>query len=68
MVVKAEEECRKMKDEFLSAEHILLAVSNYEKANSVFSSLGIKHNDLLKALQSVRGSPLFVMSGIWSGI
>ena len=56
MVSKAEEEARKMKDEFLSAEHILLAVSNYKKANSVFSSLGIKHNNLLKALQSVRGS------------
>ena len=56
MVSKAEEEARKMKDEFLSAEHILLAVSNYKKANSVFSSLGIKHNNLLQALQSVRGS------------
>ena len=45
-----------MKDEFLSAEHILLAVSNYKKANSVFRSLGIKYDDLLKALQSIRGS------------
>jgi len=56
MVSKAEEEARKMKDEFLSAEHILLAVSNYKKANSVFRSLGIKYDDLLKALQSIRGS------------
>jgi len=56
IVNKAEEEARKMKDEFLSAEHILLAVSNYKKANSVFRSLGIKYDDLLKALQSIRGS------------
>ena len=56
IVSKAEEEARKMKDEFLSAEHILLAVSNYKKANSVFRSLGIKYDDLLKALQSIRGS------------
>ncbi len=56
MVSKAEEEARKMKDEFLSEEHILLAGSNYKKANSVFRSLGIKYNDLLKALQSIRGS------------
>ena len=56
MVSKAEEEARKMKDEFLSTEHILLAVSNYKKANSVFRSLGIKYDDLLKALQSIRGS------------
>ena len=56
MVSKAEEEARKMKDEFLSAEHILLAVSNYKKRNSVFRSLGIKYDDLLKALQSIRGS------------
>ena len=56
IVSKAEQEARKMKDEFLSAEHILLAVSNYKKANSVFRSLGIKYDDLLKALQSIRGS------------
>jgi len=56
MVSKAEGEARKMKDEFLSAEHILLAASNYKKANSVFRSLGIKHSDLLKALRSIRGS------------
>jgi len=56
IVSKAEEEARKMKDKFLSAEHILLAVSNYKKANSVFRSLGIKYDDLLKALQSIRGS------------
>ena len=42
IVSKAEEEARKMKDEFLSAEHILLAVSNYKKANSVFRSLGMQ--------------------------
>ena len=30
---KAEEEAQKMKDEFLSAEHILLAVANHKKAN-----------------------------------
>ena len=56
MVSKAEGEARKMKDEFLSAEHILLAASNYKKANSVFRSLGIKHSDLLKALRSIRGN------------
>ncbi len=56
VVSKAEEEAQKMKDEFLSAEHLLLAVANNKKANSVFKSLGIKYDDLLKALQSVRGS------------
>jgi len=56
VVSKAEEEAQKMKDEFLSAEHLLLAVANHKKANSVFKSLGIKYDDLLKALQSVRGS------------
>ena len=56
IVSKAEEEAQKMKDEFLSAEHILLAVASHKKANSIFKSLGIKYDDLLKALQSVRGS------------
>ena len=56
VVAKAEEEAQKMKDEFLSAEHILLAVANHKKANSIFKSLGIKYDDLLKALQSIRGN------------
>jgi ATP-dependent Clp protease ATP-binding subunit ClpB len=56
VVRKAEQEARNMKDEFLSAEHILLAVADYQKANAVFKSLGLKRADLLKSLQTIRGN------------
>ncbi len=56
VVKKAEEEARNMKDEFLSAEHILLAVADHGKANAVFKSNGITRAELLKALQTVRGN------------
>ena len=54
--LKAEEEARNMQDEFLSAEHFLLALSNYKKTKGVFKSLGLTHEALLKGLQSLRGS------------
>ena len=56
VVRKAEEEARDMKDEFLSAEHIILAVSGDRKAGTIFKSLGLKRSELLKALQSIRGN------------
>ncbi|MBT6718390.1 MAG: ATP-dependent chaperone ClpB [Nitrospina sp.] len=54
--VKAEEEARKMQDEFLSAEHFLLALSNHKKTKGIFKSFGLTHEALLKSLQSLRGS------------
>ena len=54
--VKAEDEARNMQDEFLSAEHFLLALSNYKKTKDVFKSFGLTHESLLKGLQSLRGS------------
>jgi ATP-dependent Clp protease ATP-binding subunit ClpB len=56
VVTKAEEEARNMKDEFLSAEHILLAAADHKKSNSIFKSVGIKRVDLLNALKVVRGN------------
>jgi ATP-dependent Clp protease ATP-binding subunit ClpB len=56
VVKKAEEEARNMKDDFLSAEHILLAVADHRKANAVFKSMGLKRAELLSALQSIRGN------------
>ncbi len=55
---KAFEEARQMKDEFLSAEHVLLAVAKNAKsaAGKIFQKLGLTHDTLLQALQTLRGS------------
>ena len=47
----------RMKDEFVSSEHLLLAIAEVDsKANSLLRLLGIDENDLLNALREVRGS------------
>ena len=55
---QAEDEMKQMRDEYVSVEHLFLALM--EKADStvkpVFTSLGLKKADFLKALQEVRGS------------
>ncbi len=58
LVDRAFEEARLIKDEFLSSEHIFLAVTNNTKtsAGKLFKSLGIVRDNLLKALMSLRGS------------
>ncbi|MCF8720757.1 ATP-dependent chaperone ClpB [Nitrospina gracilis] len=55
---KAFEEARQIKDEFLNAEHVLLAVAGDTKtrAGKLFKSHGIKRDDLLQALTTLRGS------------
>jgi len=53
---KAFEESRKMKDEFLSGEHIFLSLAQHKKANEDFIALGVTYQALLKALQTIRGS------------
>ncbi|NIQ02588.1 MAG: AAA family ATPase, partial [Nitrospinaceae bacterium] len=57
-VDKAFEEARNMKDDFVSAEHLLLAVAQFPKtsAGRIFKSLGLNRDDLLKALITLRGS------------
>jgi ATP-dependent Clp protease ATP-binding subunit ClpB len=46
-----------MKDEFYSTEHLLLGIcSTDNKASSLLKLLGVTQNDIMTALQSVRGS------------
>ncbi len=53
----ASEEAGKMRDEFVSTEHLLLALSASPcKAGRILEMNGIDRDDVLKALQSVRGS------------
>jgi ATP-dependent Clp protease ATP-binding subunit ClpB len=53
----AEKEMAKLKDEFLSAEHYLLALSDSKGTGSkLLKETGVTHDRLMQALQQVRGS------------
>ncbi len=53
----AEKEMRELKDEYVSTEHLMLAISDHPgQAGRVMRSVGATHEQLLKALAEVRGS------------
>ena len=53
----AEKEMAKLKDEYLSAEHYLLALADSGvSCGKLVKSLGVTHAKLMQALQQVRGS------------
>jgi ATP-dependent Clp protease ATP-binding subunit ClpB len=53
----AAEEARNLKDEYVSTEHLLLALSNDKaKAGQLLRENGISYNDILSALKTVRGT------------
>jgi ATP-dependent Clp protease ATP-binding subunit ClpB len=53
----AEGEMRELKDEYLSTEHLLLALAKHPSAaGDALRSSGASHDELLKALEEVRGS------------
>jgi ATP-dependent Clp protease ATP-binding subunit ClpB len=55
---QAQKEADKFKDEFVSSEHLLLAMSSQKntEVGKILNNLGITHEHLLKALQEVRGN------------
>jgi ATP-dependent Clp protease ATP-binding subunit ClpB len=55
---RAEDEAKKLGDEFVSTEHLLLALSDVKGAESraLLNAVGATREDLLEALQAVRGS------------
>src|SRR5215212_1494832 len=54
---RAEDEARRLRDEYVSTEHLLLAASQASgDAQRVLESAGASHEKILSALQSVRGS------------
>ncbi len=52
------QEAERFKDEFVSAEHLLLAISDqkYDPAGNLLEKSGATHNAILKALVAVRGT------------
>lgn len=57
-LAEAEQSADRMKDEYVSVEHIFLGIlENQNKAvKEIFKSLGITKSEFLKALQQVRGN------------
>jgi ATP-dependent Clp protease ATP-binding subunit ClpB len=54
---RAMEEARRLKDEFVSTEHLLLALADGKgEAGRVLAEAGVRHDDVLRALEAVRGS------------
>src|SRR5215510_938754 len=55
---RAEDEAKALGDEYISTEHLLLALSNTKgtEARGLLTAAGASHNDLLEALKAVRGS------------
>ncbi len=58
VIENAFKEAERLKDEYLSTEHIFLAIVSEKGGVSanILSSLGIKKDDILNALVSIRGS------------
>jgi ATP-dependent Clp protease ATP-binding subunit ClpB len=53
----AEKEMRELEDQYVSTEHLLLAIAAHPgKAGDALRSSGATHDDLLKAIAEVRGS------------
>lgn len=60
---QAEKEAKRLKDEYISAEHLVLASFNESEstpANKLFKQFGIDRDRFLKALTSVRGNQRIV--------
>ena len=55
---RAEADARDLGDEFVSTEHFLLALSDVKgtESKNLLNGVGATHDDLLEALQQVRGS------------
>jgi ATP-dependent Clp protease ATP-binding subunit ClpB len=57
LLAQAEDEAKKLKDDYVSVEHLLLAMTDDMGATGrVFRELGVTRERLMRALQEVRGS------------
>ena len=57
VVTQAEEEAKRLKDDFTSVEHVLLALTDDSgPAGKLFREFGVTRERLMRALQEVRGS------------
>ena len=57
IMLGAEKELKQFKDEYVSVEHLLLAMLEVKcKASEALKAAGVKRDELLKALTSIRGT------------
>src|SRR5271167_3542434 len=57
LITQAEEEAKRLKDDFTSVEHVLLAITDDPgPAGKLFKEFGVTRDRLMRALQEVRGS------------
>lgn len=56
VLTRAEKEASKMRDEYTSTEHILLALTEEQSVRGILERSGVTYSAILKALQAVRGS------------
>ncbi len=52
----AEKEAKSMRDEYTSTEHLLLALAKEGAMGAILQRSGVSYDDILEALQSIRGS------------
>lgn len=52
---QAEKEAKKMKDEYVSTEHILLALTDEKTVRDLLARHGITYDEVLRALTAIRG-------------
>ena len=53
---QAEAEAKKMRDDYTSTEHLLLALSKDKTTGTILGRNGVAYDDILEALQAIRGS------------
>ncbi len=57
LLTKAEDEAKRMKDEYISVEHVLLSITDDSgPAGKIFKEFGVTRDRLMNALQEVRGN------------
>ena len=52
---QAENEAKKMRDEYTSTEHLFLALATDKAMSAILQRSGVTYDDILQALQSIRG-------------
>lgn len=56
VLIQAEKEARQLKDEYITVEHLMLALlQNKDKAAQLLKDTGYEYKSLLKAIQELRG-------------
>ena len=55
VLTKAEKEAANMHDDYVSTEHILLALADERSVNGILARSGVTHDAILQALTAIRG-------------